>query len=451
MTAAASARRTARGARGRIERGPGWFPRIVLSLLPAAVLILGMRAVGGATELPLSSTQRNLLFVIAALPLATTVFVVGGLRRARGWDPILTGAVWTLCALSVVVMARVAPALLSKQLLWIVLGWLSMLAVIVVPDALEWLRRYKYTFLFAGLALTAITLVVGRDLNNSGIRLWLQIGPLTLQPSELLRVLLIAFLAAYLEERRELLSSYSMRAGGMRLPPLPYLLPLLAMVGVTLLILVFMSDLGPALLYFGTFIAMVYIATGRRSYLLLGVLLFAVAGIVAYTSSGHVHDRIEIWLDPWQDAQGAGFQSLQAMAGFAFGGVGGAGPGTGYPSLIPAAHTDYPLAVVGEEWGLLGTLAVVMLYALLAVRALDLSARLAGDRFGQLLGAGIGVSLGLQSLIVLGGGLRLIPLAGITSPFLSYGGSSMLMSWVLLGLLVRVASGEGGDDEVRAR
>ena len=421
----------------RTARGPGWLAQVVLALLPAAVLVLGMRTVVASTDLALSETATNLVYLIAALPLVSALVLAA---RRIVWDPVLAGCVWMLCALSVVTVARVAPVLLTKQLLWIVIGWSALMAILLMPDFTDRLRRYKYTWLTAGLVLTAVTLVFGRDLNNSGIRLWLQIGPLTVQPSEVLRVVLIVFLAAYLDERRELLASASARVAGVRLLPLPYLLPLLAMVGVTLLVLVFQQDLGPALLYFGTFIAMVYIATGRRTYLLLGIALFAAVGVVGYAVSEHITNRISIWLHPYEDAAGAGYQSLQAMAGLAYGGVGGTGPGYGYPQLVPAAHTDYPIVVIGEEWGLLGTLAVVVLYAVLTVRVLDLSARLAGDRFGQLLGAGVGVSLGLQSLIVLGGGLRLIPLAGITSPFLSYGGSSMLMLWIALALVVRTWS-----------
>jgi cell division protein FtsW (lipid II flippase) len=285
-----------------------------------------------------------------------------------------------------------------------------------------------------------VTLVFGVDLNNSGIRLWLRIGPLTVQPSEVLRVLLVAFLAAYLDDRRELLTAMSMRFGPLRLPPLPYLAPLLAMAGLSMLVLVFQRDLGPALLYFGSFIAMIYLATGQRSYLLLGLALFLVAGVVGYSVSGHIYERFMIWRDPWSDPAGLGYQSLQALGGLASGGVAGSGPGYGYPTLIPAAQTDYPIVVIGEEWGLIGLTAVVLLYAILTLRILGLAAREARDRFGQLLGAGLGVSLGLQVFIVVAGALRLIPVAGITSPFLSYGGSSMLIGWGAIALVMSIIS-----------
>jgi cell division protein FtsW (lipid II flippase) len=232
-------------------------------------------------------------------------------------------------------------------------------------------------------------------------------------------------------------------------PPLPYLLPLLVMLGLTLLVLVMQHDLGPALLYFGTFLAMVYVATGRRSYYLTGFALFGIGGAVGYLLSGHIRNRFTIWLDPWSDPDGLGYQSLQALGGMAFGGIAGRGPGAGYPGLVPAGHTDYALAVIGEEWGLIGALAVILLYAVMTVRTLHLAALLRSDRFGQLLAAGLGISIGVQSLIILGGTLRLIPLTGITSPFLSYGGSSMVMSFVILGLVLRLAHDNGWGDAAR--
>jgi cell division protein FtsW (lipid II flippase) len=410
---------------------------VALILMPSVVLVAGIGALVISMPLTLAPAEQVLLTIVAALPLVTPAAV--GLLGKR-WDSILGGAVWMLCALSLISVARVAPALLSRQLLWIVLGWAGLLAVLAVPDVLGKLRRYRYTWLLCGLLLALVTLVYGEDLNGSGIRLWLRIGPLTIQPSEVLRVLLVAFLAAYLEERRELLTSVSMRLGPLRLPPLPYLSPLLAMAGLSMLILVFQRDLGPALLYFGSFIAMIYLATGRRSYLLFGLGLFAVAGVVGYSVSSHIYERFSIWRDPWSDPEGLGYQSLQALGGLASGGTLGSGPGYGYPDLIPAAQTDYPVVVLGEEWGFIALAAVILLYAIVTLRILALAAIDARDGFGQLLGAGLGVSLGLQVFIVIAGALRIMPVAGITSPFLSYGGSSMLIGWGAIALVTAIAS-----------
>jgi cell division protein FtsW (lipid II flippase) len=387
--------------------------------------------------LTLTPAEQALLAVVALLPLATPLIVAA---LGKDWDTILGGAVWMLCALSAIVVARVAPDLLSRQLLWIVLGWVTLLALLIIPDVLGLLRRYHYTWLACGLLLAVVTLLFGEDLNGSGIRLWLRIGPFTIKPSELLRVLLVAFLAAYLDERLDLLTAVSTRLGPLRLPPLPYLSPLLAMAGLSMLVLVFQRDLGPALLYFGSFIAMIYLATGQRSYLLFGLVLCVVAGLVGYAMSAHIYERFSIWMDPWQDAQGLGYQSIQALGGLASGDILGTGPGYGHPTLIPAAQTDYPVVVIAEEWGFIGLTAVILLYAVITMRMLALAARDTRDRFAQLLGAGLGVSLGLQVFIVMAGALRLIPVAGMTSPFLSYGGSSMVVGWAAIALITLINS-----------
>lgn len=422
---------TARTLGGRPASSTSAVVEASLLLLPGTVLLAGVGALALSLQLTLSRLEQGLLLLVALLPVITPGAIA---LRGRRWDRVLGGSVWMLCALSAIVVARVAPDTLSRQLLWIVLGWIALLAVVALPDVLGTLRRYHYTWLACGLALAVATLLFGEDLNGSGIRLWIRVGPLTLQPSELLRVLLVVFLAAYLDARRDLLTSDSTRIGPLRLPPLPDLWPLLSMAGLSMLILVFQRDLGPAMLYFGSFIAVVYLATGRRSYLVLGVALFALGGAFGYLASSHVHGRFEVWTDPWSDPEGLGYQSLQALGGLAFGGLAGAGPGYGYPSLIPAAQTDYPIVVIAEEWGWIGFAAILLLYAIITLRLLAISSREAEGRFPQLLAAGLGVSLGLQVTIVVAGALRVIPVAGMTSPFLSYGGSSMLAGWSAIAL-----------------
>ncbi len=406
-----------------------------LLLLPPVLFVIGIAATIAGSKYALDTAEKILVLGLASLAMTTPWLLR---RRGLYWDSILGGTMLVLCSLGVMSVARVAPELLVKQLAWIALGVLALVAVLTVPNLPDYLRRYRYTWLFLGLLLAVITLMFGQDLNQSGVRLWLKVGPFTAQPSELLKILLVVFLASYLEERRDLITSSSVRWGPLRMPPLPYLLPLLTMVGLAQLILLFLHDLGPVLLYSGIFLGMIYIGLGKRSYLFGGLLLFALACTVGYSLSDHVQNRFNIWLDPWSDYQGFGYQSVQALTGMAFGGVAGRGPGYGYPTLIPAGHTDYPLAVIAEEWGFLGTVAIILLYALLTTRCLVLAIRMGGDHFYQLLAAGLGMSIGLQAFIILGGVMRLIPLTGITSPFLSYGGSSMVMNFITVGIIFRL-------------
>ncbi|MEX2373348.1 MAG: FtsW/RodA/SpoVE family cell cycle protein, partial [Dehalococcoidia bacterium] len=404
------------------------LPPLLLLGAPLTVLLATDRAIPADVEAP--------AILVALLPVLTPLL----LRIAgREWDPLLLSPAWVLCALGLAVIARVQPDLLTTQMLWMTLGWTTFIALAGFPPLLDWLRTYRYTWLTAGILLALATLFVGDDVTGQGTRLWLTVGPVTIQPAEVLRVVLIAFLAAYLGERRHLLMAGWRRAGDVSLPPPAYWLPLAGMVGLTLMVVVAQRDFGPSVIYVGSFLGMLYLATGRRAYVGIAVAVFALGALAAFAASGRVQARVDAWLDPWADPQGAGYQSLQAIGGFVFGGVAGAGPGYGFPGLIPAAHTDYPLAVVGEEWGLIGSLAVVMLYGLLVARGI-VRAQFARTPFEQLLAAGLALSLAVQVLVVSAGVLRLFPLTGITSPFLSYGGSSMVMAWVMLALLTRSGS-----------
>ena len=410
---------------------------VVLLIAPAVLLIAAPVTVLASTGVRPDRALPVLLAMVAALPLATPLAlrVVG-----RTWDPLLLSPAWVLCAMGLAVIARVQPAVLPTQMLWITLGWSAFIALAGFPPLLDWLRRLRYLLMAMGLALAGATLLLGADVTGQGARLWLQIGPITVQPAELLRILLVAFLAGHLAEHPAEGAWIGARA---RIPAPAYWLPVLGVLGITVLVVVAQRDFGPALIFGVSAVAMLYVATMRRDYLLVALAVAVLLAVLAYAGSDRIQGRVEAWMDPWSDPRGAGYQSLQAIGGLVFGGVFGAGPGYGNPGLVPAAHTDYPLAVIGEEWGLLGSLAVVMLYGLFVTRGLA-RARVIGDSFGQLLSVGLAVSLGAQVLIVFGGVLRLVPLTGLTSPFLSYGGSSMVVGWVMLALLT---SAEGTPDE----
>lgn len=413
-----------------------WGQTVLLLVCPALLLVAAPALVLAATDTRTTPGLQATLLTLGALPLVTPLVLrmVG-----RTWDPLLLSPAWVLCALGLAVIARVQPGALASQVLWISLGWSTFIALAGLPGLLDHLRRFRYLLIAAGLLLGGATLLLGADVTGQGARLWLRVGSVTIQPAELLRVLLVAFMAGHLAEH----PAEEAWGGARGRTPLPgFWVPLLGVLAVTIVVVVAQRDFGPALVFGASAMATLYAASRRRDYIVVALLAVVALGFLAYFGSGRIQGRVDAWLDPWSDPRGAGYQSLQAVGGFVFGGVFGAGPGYGNPGLIPAAHTDYPLAVIGEEWGLLGSLAVVMLYGLLVIRALA-RARVIDDAFGRLLSVGLAVSLGAQVLIVFSGVLRLMPIAGLTSPFLSYGGSSMVVGWVMLALLTGAGSTPG--------
>ncbi|MGH2402577.1 MAG: FtsW/RodA/SpoVE family cell cycle protein [Candidatus Limnocylindria bacterium] len=336
----------------------------------------------------------------------------------------------------------------ATQLLWFGVGIIVMLAIAVGLRDDGILRHYKYSWAAIGIGLLAATLLLGYEVN--GARLWIDLGPVSVQPGELLKIVLVIFIAAYLAETRTLLTSASMRIGFISIPPLPYFLPMLVLFGAVMLIVVRLNDLGTALLFFGIFLTMLFVATGRRSYVLIGLILFVAGFYVAYQLFGHVQARVDVWLDPFADPLGAGFQPVRALYALGRGGIFGEGLGQGLVTLggnltIPFVHTDFIFTAIAEELGLLGAFALLGFAMVLVFRGLRIAA-LARDDFGALLAVGLTASLGLQTLIIIGGNTKLIPLTGITLPFVSYGGSSVLASFIMIGLLLAVSHRSGTAD-----
>jgi cell division protein FtsW (lipid II flippase) len=331
--------------------------------------------------------------------------------------------------------------LAQTQLVWLVIGLVIIAGLGVAVRNDVWLRRYKYTWAAVGVGLLLLVFLFGRDIN--GARLSLTIGPFSGQPSELLKVILVVFLAGYLSENRGLLVEESTRIGPLRLPPLPYLAPMVAMWAIALGIVIVQRDLGAALLFFAVFLLLLYVSTARVSFVVLGLAAFVVgAGALALVFD-HVRTRIDIWLDPFADPSGAGYQVVQALHAFARGGLIGTGLGGGLPTIagrppIPALHTDFPFAALGEELGLVGILAILGLYLVLVERGLRIASA-AQDEFRAILAAGLSLVIGVQAFIIAGGNLKLIPLTGITLPFVSYGGSSLLANSVIVGLLIALS------------
>ncbi|MGH3730076.1 MAG: FtsW/RodA/SpoVE family cell cycle protein, partial [Micromonosporaceae bacterium] len=277
------------------------------------------------------------------------------------------------------------------------------------------------------------------DPGNTGAKLWLRIPGLgAIQPSEFAKLLLLCFFAYYLVRKREVLSLASKRLLGIDFPRPRDLGPVLVVWGASLLVLVGSKDLGTSLMYFGCFIAMVYVATERTSWLLIGLGLFSLGCVMAYSLFAVIQLRVSVWLDPFQDPDGKGYQPIQALFGLGTGGLFGTGPGVGAADTIPVGHSDYITAGLGEEIGLFGLTALVALYLVIVERGMR-TALLVRDSFGKLLAAGLAFSLGLQVFVIVGGVSKLIPLTGLTTPFLSYGGSSLVANWILAALLLRIS------------
>jgi cell division protein FtsW (lipid II flippase) len=368
-------------------------------------------------------------------------------RWLSACDRVVLPLISMLVGLGLAEVARLAPPeFLVRQMAWLGLGTAALLAVALVSRNLLWLRRYRYTWLVAGLLLLALTFVFGVNPSGAGARLWLGAFGMYFQPSELLKLLIVVFLASYLAERREALVEVKAWFGQWRLPHPAYLGPLLLMWGFSALLLLWQRDLGSVLLFFGAFLAMLYVATGQSAYVLAGLGLLGLAAAAGYLVFDHVALRVDAWWDPWRDAAGRSFQIVQSLLAFASGGLFGQGLGQGLPTAIPVVHTDFVFASIGEEYGLMGALAVVICLALLVSRAFRIALR-AGRPFEQLLAVGIGSLFGLQSLVIMLGTLKLIPLTGVTLPFVSYGGSSLLVSMIMVGLLLHIS----GHSESRRR
>lgn len=409
-------------------------------LILANVIAVGAYALVGLGldgTIPVDLTTYGLL--LAGAYVAAHVVVR---RLAPAADPVFLPAAVLLTGLGFAVIYRLSPDLASAQTLWLLLGIVLFVVTLVVVRDHRQLDQFTYTIGLLGLLMLLLPLAPGIGRTVRGARLWVGIGPLQFQPAEIGKVLLVIFLASYLNARKELLAVATRRLGPIALPEPRHLAPLLVAWGVSLVVLFLERDLGSSLLFFGIVVVMLWVATGRGAYLALGVILFAVGAMVGYAMFDHVQDRVTIWLHVFDSSliQDEGYQLAQSLFALATGGIAGTGLGQGRPGFIPDAHTDFVFSAVGEELGLLGATALLLLFVLLVFRGFRAAVR-SPDGFGQLLAAGLSTALALQTFVIVGGVTRLIPLTGITLPFVSYGGSSLVANFVLLALLVRVAAG----------
>ncbi len=417
--------------------------RTELGLILIVVLITAgayaLAGLGKNAEMP--ANIGPFLGVILALLVAAHIAVR---KLAPNADSILLPLAALLNGVGYVFIVRLDEAqedggrLAGLQSLWTAVGIGAFIATLVLVRRARDLERYRYTFAVVGIVLLVLPLVpvIGRTINGS--RIWISLGPVNFQPGEPAKVVLAIFFAGYLVEKRELLALSTFRLGPLHLPDPKYLGPVVLAWGASLVVMTLEKDLGSSLLFFFLFVVMLWVSTGRTTYVTVGTSLFIMGALFAYSQFSHVRDRVEIWLDPWPVAKAEGFQVVEASFALADGGIAGTGIGLGTPTRIPEVETDFIFAAIGEELGLLGGTAILCAYILMVGAGLRIALR-ADSAFDTLLATGLTTLLGIQAFIIVGGITRVLPLTGVTLPFVSYGGSSLVLNYVLLALLLRIS------------
>ena len=420
--------------------------RELLALIPASLLLTaGFAALFIQRSDILSNVSLTYGAIFLGLCFAGHMVIRFTLPYA---DPYLFPLAAILSCFGLVVIYRINDNLAREQAQWFVIGLVLFVVTILALRDFRVLERYRYTIALAGLALLLLPRVPGIGQQVNGAYLGVKIGPISFQPAEFGKIAIVIFLAAYLRDTRQVLVQGSRRFLGLTIPPIKHFGPLLVVWGAAMLMLVFIRDLGSSLMYFGAFLALLYIATNRFSFVLVGLLLFGLGAWFFGTHIGHVHSRVETWLDPFKpgliDQQGGSYQIVNGLFAQADGGLFGTGLGASLLSLpsgaplLPAPQTDMIYAVFVNELGLVGACGLIGVYLMLAERGFK-TATLAGDSFSKLLAAGLTAVMALQVFVIVGGVTRVIPLTGVTLPFVSYGGSSILANFVLLALLLLIS------------
>jgi cell division protein FtsW (lipid II flippase) len=414
--------------------------RELLALLPASLLLVaGFTAIFIQERSVVSNVSLTYGAAFLALCLAVHLVIRFTLPYA---DPYLFPLVAVLACFGLVVIYRIDETLARQQAQWFVVGLILFTATILLLRDLRVLERYRYTIALAGLLLLFLPRVPGIGQQVNGAYLGVKLGPLTFQPAEFGKIAIIIFLAAYLRDTRQMLVQGSRRLLGVTIPPIKHFGPLLLVWGAAMFMLVFIRDLGSSLMYFGGFLAVLYVATNRLSFVTVGMVLFGIGSYFFAHTVSHVQERVDIWLDPFnpQWVEKSGYQIAQSVFAQADGGLFGTGFGAsllkvGGTTLIPAPQTDLIYSVIVNELGLVGACGLILVYLLFAERGFK-TALLAGDSFSKLLAAGLSAVFALQVFVIVGGVTRVIPLTGVTLPFVSYGGSSIMANFVLLALLL---------------
>lgn len=400
-----------------------------LLLIASLIVITGIIAVSLATN---SLNSRTFALLGCLIACWSMIHLVLCHTRHRNGDPFLLPVAVMLIGIGLTMVLRLKPTLFLYQSIWVIVGLLSFLFSVFFFRRLEEFSQYKYLCGMIGIVLLLIAIVFGVDIG--GHRSWVILGPIRFQPSEFAKIFIILFLAAYLTERHELLTLATKHYGPLVLPHPRFIAPLLAIWGLAMVMFVMQRDLGSALLYFGITIIMVYIASGRLTYILLGIILFLIGSFACYKLYSHVQVRVDIWLNPWDDPSGKAYQIVQSLFALGSGGILGSGLTYGFPQMIPEVHTDFIFAAIGEELGFVGASAVLISYIFIIYRAFKIALETTKP-FSVLVASGLAVSFALQIFLIIGGVTKFFPLTGITLPFISYGGSSMVANFIVLGML----------------
>ncbi len=439
-----------------------------LFIIPFMILLLEMiqlllaRSLRTGVVQTSSLTVKNLPTIEGLIPVLGLIAVLLGINLLLSFtfpkaDQVLLPLVGLLSGIGVLMATRLGPNLLpfpdpalgSRQLLWVILGLVAFLVTLFGLRNMNWLRRYKYTWALLGIILVGITLAHSLRANlDSPTHDQLNIGPLNLQPSELLKIFLVIFFAAYLSENIDIVSGGNLRLGPLRLPPFRQLGPIALMLGLALLLFLGIRELGLALLIYGIFLVMIYLGSGKISYVIGSLLIFFVLGFIGYALFSYVRSRFAVvgidvttWTAKSEDLYqktGGGFQIVQGLIALANGGIIGTGIGLGHPTFVPVVQSDMIFTALGEELGLAGLFAIIGIYLLIIYRGYRIAIQ-ARDSFNQLLASGLTSIFAIQTLIIAAGNMKFLPLTGIPLPFLSYGGSSILANYIIIGILLRIS------------
>ena len=405
-----------------------------------ALMLFGLETSQGRT------LSTEMLYIIGGFMGVYAIAHVAIAFLAPYADQVMLPVVALLNAVGLVVIYRLDLAerpgygpLAERQMLWSLVGvGLMVLTLVVIRDHKS-LSRYSYLLGLVGLILLALPLVWPQPPGYEEARIWLWLGPFSIQPGEFSKILLLIFFAQLLAQKRALFTVAGKRFLGMTFPRIRDLAPILMVWAIAILIMGISNDFGPALLLFATVLGMVYFATGRASWLFIGVGLVAVGGYAVYQVSSKIQERVSNFIDPFADFDGIGNQPANALISLSWGGITGTGLGYGHPELVPVAHSDYILAALGEELGFVGIAAVLCLFAVFITRGFR-TAMQARDSYGKLLASGLALTIAIQIFVVAGGVSAMLPMTGLTTPFMSAGGSSVMANYILLGLLLRISN-----------